>query len=170
MANDLIRELGRCGIARLQPLDERLGRFRGGGDGAARAPGEFRPNIHQANAESIELRLVRDQPINELLGDKGYDAEHYHRLCRAQLGIPSTIIAVRRNTNGTRVWPSTPYRREMKSSLVRVGYGQRWQIESSISRHKRILRASVTCTLVADAAVEMLVARAHAQMMLLAAA
>jgi hypothetical protein len=69
---------------------------------------------------------VKNQPIDELLGDKGYDAEHNHRLCREQLGIRSTIIAVRRNTNGTRIWPTTPYRREMKSSEARIGYGQRW--------------------------------------------
>ena len=73
----------------------------------------------------------------QVLADKGYDAEHNHRLCREELGIPSTIIAVRRNSNGTRQWPKTPYRREMKRKVNRVGYGQRWQAESAFSMHKR---------------------------------
>jgi hypothetical protein len=61
------------------------------------------------------LQASENQTIEALLGDKGYDA---------QLRIPSTIIAVRRNTNGTRQWPMTPYRREMKRSESRIGYGQ----------------------------------------------
>jgi transposase len=89
---------------------------------------QFKPAIKQA---------VSNQPIEKLLGDKGYDAEHNHRLCREQLGIASTVIAVRRNTNGTRRWPHTPYRREMKHVAARVDYGQRWQVESAFSRHKR---------------------------------
>lgn len=95
---------------------------------------QFAPTVRHA---------ISHQPIHELLGDKGYDAEHNHRLCREQLGIKSTIIAVRRNTNGTRRWPSTRYRREMKRSAFRLRYGQRWQVESSISRHKRLLGAAL---------------------------
>jgi Transposase DDE domain len=95
---------------------------------------QFTPTLLQASAHHA---------ITELLGDKGYDAEHNHRLCREELGIKSTIIAVRRNTNGTRQWPSTRYRREMKKSSLRPRYGQRWQIESSISRHKRLLGAAL---------------------------
>jgi hypothetical protein len=60
-----------------------------------------------------------------------------------QLGIRSTIIAVRRNTNGTRQWPSTPYRREMKRSAARIGYGQRWQVESAFSRNKRLFGSAL---------------------------
>jgi hypothetical protein len=101
---------------------------------------QFTPAMLQASA---------NQPIEALLGDKGYDAEHNHTLCREQLGIPTTVIAVRRNTNGTRQWPATPYRREMKRSESRLGYGQRWQVESAISRNKRTfgsaLRARTWC-------------------------
>jgi hypothetical protein len=89
---------------------------------------QFGPTIRQA---------AENQPITQVLGDKGYDAEHNHALCRDELGIRSTIIAVRRNTNGTRQWPQTPYRREMKRRDAREGYGQRWQVESAFSRHKR---------------------------------
>ena len=89
------------------------------------------------------LSAVENQPIDELLGDKGYDAEHNHALCREQLDIPKTIIAVRRNTNGTRQWPATPYRREMKRAASRTGYGQRWQVESAFSRNKRLFGSAL---------------------------
>jgi hypothetical protein len=95
---------------------------------------QFKPALVQAAA---------NHPIDELLGDKGYDAEHNHRLCRERLGIRSTIIAVRKNTNGTRAWPSTPYRRAMKRRSNRKGYGQRWQVESAFSRHKRLFGSAL---------------------------
>jgi hypothetical protein len=100
------------------------------------------PCVDSPQFTATVMQAASNHAITELLGDKGYDAEHNHRLCRDDLGI-STIIAVRRNTNGTRRWPSTPYRREMKRSSLRRGYGQRWQIESSISRHKRLLGAAL---------------------------
>ena len=95
---------------------------------------QFAPSVRQA---------VKRQPIHLLLADKGYDAEHNHALCREELGIASTIIAVRRNTNGTRQWPKTQYRREMKRKKNKVGYGQRWQAESAFSALKRLLGASL---------------------------
>ena len=95
---------------------------------------QFKPTVIQA---------TQNQPIDELLGDKGYDAEHNHQMCRDELGIPSTIIPARRNVNGTRQWPSMPYRREMKRRSARKGYGQRWQIESGFSRHKRLFGSSL---------------------------
>ena len=88
-------------------------------------------------------RAVANQPLRELLADKGYDAEHNHALCRGELRIPSTIIAVKRNTNGTRGWPATPFRREMKRSKYKRRYGQRWQAESAFSRHKRLLGSAL---------------------------
>jgi hypothetical protein len=80
------------------------------------------------------------QRIEQILGDKGYDAEHNHRLCREELSIPSSIIAIRRKSklSRDRTWPTTPYRREMKRRANREGYGQRWQVESTFSRHKRL--------------------------------
>jgi hypothetical protein len=95
---------------------------------------QFKPTMLQAGA---------NQPIDEVLGDKGFDAEHNHALCREQLDIPSTKIAVRRNTNGTRKWPATRYRREMKRSAARIGYGQRWQVESAFSRNKRLFGSAL---------------------------
>jgi hypothetical protein len=90
-------------------------------------------------------QAVSHQPIDELLGDKGYDAEHNHRLCRETLGMRSTLIPPRKRSrlSSTKAWPSTPYRREMKRRLRHSDYGQRWQIESAFSRHKRLLGTSL---------------------------
>jgi IS5 family transposase len=91
---------------------------------------QFLPVIREAAANS---------DIAQVLADKGYDAEHDHARCREELKIPSSIISVRRNTNGTRRWPTTRYRREMKLRKNRDGVGQRWQAESAFSAHKRVL-------------------------------
>lgn len=96
--------------------------------------------------EPVMRDAASRQSISSVLADKGYDAEHNHALCREQLGIPSTIIAVRKNTNGTRQWPQTPYRREMKRRKNRDGYGQRWQVESAFSAHKRLLGGALRAT------------------------
>ncbi len=88
-------------------------------------------------------QAVANQPIRRLLGDKGYDAEHNHALCRDQLGIRSTVIPARKNPKRTRKWPLTKYRRQMRRKQNRRGYGQRWQVESSFSRHKRLLGAAL---------------------------
>jgi len=85
-------------------------------------------------------RLVN---FDRLLGDKGYDAEHNHVLARKELKIPSTIIAVKRNTNGTRQWPKSKYRRQLKKNFPKRVYGQRWQVESVFSRNKRLLGSSL---------------------------
>jgi transposase len=83
-------------------------------------------------------QAVANQPIDRLLGDKGYDAEHNHALCREELGIAETVIPARRNGHSRR-WPPTKYRREMRRRKNLKGYGQRWQVESAFSRHKRLL-------------------------------
>ena len=99
-------------------------------------PSQDSPQFAPTIAQAVEMHS-----IGEVLGDKGYDAEHNHRLCREQLGIPSTLIAVRRRSklSPNKKWPDAPYRREMKRRLRRSDYGQRWQIESSFSRNKRRL-------------------------------
>jgi len=81
--------------------------------------------------------------LARLLGDAGYDAEKNHALCRERLGIRRTVIKV--NPRGTgRRWPRTRYRRQMKRRWCRRLYGQRWQAESTFSRHKRRLGAALT--------------------------
>jgi hypothetical protein len=94
------------------------------------------PTVNQA---------VDNHSIDELLGDKGYDAEHNHRLCREGLGMRSTLIPTRRKSklSADRSWPVTPYRREMKRRIHHSDFGQRWQVESAFSRHKRVLGSAL---------------------------
>jgi transposase len=78
-----------------------------------------------------------------VLGDKGYDGEHNHRLCREELGIRSTIIPINKRNRG-RKWPTTKYRRQMRRRFFKRQYGQRWQAESVFSRLKRRLGSALT--------------------------
>ena len=85
---------------------------------------------------AARLRLLR------LLADAAFDCEEHHRLCRETLHIPECIIPVQpRNT--TR-WPETPYRRAMKQAFPKRRYGQRWQVESAVSRLKRRITSSLS--------------------------
>lgn len=95
---------------------------------------EFTPAMRQAAG------LV---PFDTVLADAGYDAEHNHRLCRNELGICESVIALNPRNHGRR-WPSTPYRRAMRQHFPRAQYHQRWQVESVFSRHKRRLRSTLT--------------------------
>ena len=79
---------------------------------------------------------------DRLLADAAFDAEHHHRLCREQLGIRSTVIPVNRRGQGRR-WPKGRYRRQMRRRFHRRKYGQRWQVESAFSRHKRLLGSAL---------------------------
>jgi transposase len=72
-----------------------------------------------------------------VMADAAYDSEAHHRLCRETLGIERTIIPVQ--SRGSRRWPRSRYRREMKARFARRAFGQRWQVESAFSRHKRRL-------------------------------
>jgi hypothetical protein len=77
------------------------------------------------------------------LADAGYDAEHNHRLCREELGIPLTVIALNPRKAGDRS-PKTPYRRAMRREFPIGLYHQRWQAESAFSQHKRRLGSALT--------------------------
>ena len=87
-------------------------------------------------------QAVRNIHLARLLGDTGYDSEGNHRLCRQRLGIRSTVIPLNRRNTGRR-WPKTKYRRQMKRRFLKGVYGQRWQVESVISRHKRLLGSAL---------------------------
>jgi transposase len=78
---------------------------------------------------------------DRVLADGAYDSEAHHRLCREELGVRSTVIPV--NGRGRRKWPKTKYRRQMRKRFHKVKYGQRWQVESAFSRHKRLLGAEL---------------------------
>jgi transposase len=77
-------------------------------------------------------------PWDRVLADKAYDAEHNHEMARRQSGIRSTVIPINRRGHG-RKWPATKYRRQMRRRFPKRKYGQRWQVESVFSRHKRRL-------------------------------
>jgi hypothetical protein len=66
-----------------------------------------------------------------------------HRLCREELGMRATAIALHRRRARHR-WPPTPYRRAMRRAFPRALYGERQQVESVISRAKRRLGAALT--------------------------
>lgn len=76
--------------------------------------------------------------FDRLLADAGYDSEEHHRLARQDHGIRSTVIALNKRNQGKK-WPKTKYRRQMKRNFHIVIYGNRWQVESIWSRHKRRL-------------------------------
>jgi hypothetical protein len=95
---------------------------------------QFRPILHQAC-----LVVSWDR----VLGDAAFDSEENHRLAREDLGIRSTAIPLNRRNRG-RKWPKTKYRRQMKRRFPRRKYGQRWQVESAFSRHKRRLGSALS--------------------------
>lgn len=101
-------------------------------DGPSQDAPFFGPILQQAQA-----RL----PLDCVLADAGYDAEHNHALAREQLGIHSTIIDL--NRRGGRRWAKTKYRREMYRAFPAEAYRQRVQIESVISRFKRRLTSTL---------------------------
>jgi len=81
--------------------------------------------------------------FDTVLADAGYDAEHNHRLCREELGVTRSVIALNRRNTGRR-WPKTPYRRALRQGFPRVLYHQRWHVESGFSQHKRRLGSALT--------------------------
>lgn len=83
---------------------------------------------------SKQLRFVR------VLADGGYDSEANHRFGREVLGI-HTIIAL--NARGFTRVPRTPYRAEMERNFDKATYNHRWQVESVISRNKRLLGSAL---------------------------
>jgi hypothetical protein len=104
------------------------------GTGPTQDSPDFAPAMRQATA------LVA---LDTALADAGYDAEHNHRLCREQLGLRQSVIALNPRNTGRR-WPKTPYRRAMRRRFPRALYHQRWHAESGFSQHKRRLGSALT--------------------------
>jgi hypothetical protein len=70
--------------------------------------------------------------------DGAGDAEPFHRLCRETLGMRMTAIPI--NDRGhARPVVKGHYRKQMLLHFPRRRFGQRWQVESVISRLKRLL-------------------------------
>jgi IS5 family transposase len=79
----------------------------------------------------------RRRPSVELLGDAGYDSEENRRWCTEELGL-RPIIRVKTGRPSTTGEPMRgPYRRAAALRFPCRRYGQRWQVESTISAHKR---------------------------------
>jgi len=87
---------------------------------------------------------------DRVLADAAFDAEEHHRYAREDLGVRSTVTPLDRRAHG-RKRPETKYRRGMvkrlrqkpKGSRHRRVFGQRWQVESAFSRHKRRLGSAL---------------------------
>jgi hypothetical protein len=87
---------------------------------------------------------------DRVLADAAFDSEDDHRYARENLGVRATVIPLNPRGQG-RKWPKTTYRRQMvkrfrkkpKGGRYRRVYGQRWQVESAISRHKRRLGSAL---------------------------
>ena len=103
---------------------------------ATRGPSNDSPQFPEAVRQGS-----RNVSFDRLLADAGYDAEHNHALCRQELGIRSTVIAI--NERGANAPPSGRYRAQMARRFHRRIYGQRWQVESAISQNKRLLGPAV---------------------------
>src|SRR5262249_5200033 len=93
----------------------------------SRGPSQDSPQFKPA-ARGAAVRC----PLDTLLGDTAYDAEHNHGYGRQRLKIRSTVFPLKRRNSGRR-WPQTKYRRQMKKrfrrrprrSRSRWVYGQR---------------------------------------------
>lgn len=92
----------------------------------------------------VLLQASREIRFDRVLADRGHDAEYFHVICRQWLGIRSTVIPTVRSA-GSRKWPTTKYRRQLRRRFPKRVYRQRAQVESVFSRLKRrfgsILRA-----------------------------
>jgi Transposase DDE domain len=86
---------------------------------------------------------------DRVLADAAFDSETHHRLAREELGIRSSVIPI--NPRGYDGAPNGTYRSQMprhfrprkKGSRHKRVYGQRWQVESAFSRHKRRLGSAL---------------------------
>ena len=104
------------------------------GVGPSQGSPDFAPAVRQAAA------LV---PFDAILADAGHDAEHNHRLCREELGMRRSVIALNPRNGGDR-WPKTPYRQAMRRDFPAEFYRQRWHAESAFSQHERRLGSAPT--------------------------
>jgi len=103
---------------------------------AQRGPG---PDI--THFERIVCQAVPRVRMATLLADAGYDAEWVHQVARHDLEIRTIIPAgIGRPTDKA---PTGYYRRLMSQRLHLTSYGQRWQVETTVSMIKRRLGSAV---------------------------
>ena len=99
------------------------------------------PSMDFPNLQKVIEQAEKYVHFDQVLADAGYDSEFNHEFCRDKLNIRSTIIAY--NPRRTTKLPSAKYRREMATEFERQAYGQRWQVKSVFSRHKRLLGSAL---------------------------
>lgn len=98
------------------------------------------PQPDLAEARATIRETLSHQPLGDLLGDPGYEAEGFHSFCREELGIRSIIPTTDRGRPRGDGEPHSVrgrYRRLMKQRFPQVLYGQRWQAETIFSMLKR---------------------------------
>ena len=78
--------------------------------------------------------------IERILADGGYDSEANRRLAYEVFGIEPLI---KLNLRGFETEPHGQYRRQIKQDFDKKAYNSRWQIESLLSRNKRLLGAAL---------------------------
>ena len=103
---------------------------------AQRGPG---PDI--THFERIVCQAYPRARMETLLADAGYDAEWVHCVAREDLGI-RTIIPPKIG-RPTHKAPTGHYRRVMSQRIHLTSYGQRWQVETTVSMIKRRLGSAV---------------------------
>jgi len=96
------------------------------------------PSNDSPDLPPVVRQAAQHIQIHVLYADAAYDCEGHHHLCREELGIAKTVIPI--NDRGSpETVPQAPYRRQMKQEFPQEEFGQRWQVESVISRFKRQL-------------------------------
>lgn len=81
--------------------------------------------------------------FDTVLADAGYGAEHHHRLCREELRLRRSVIALNPRKAGDRP-PKTPYRRALHPDFPVSLHRQRWHVESAFSQHERRFGPALT--------------------------
>jgi hypothetical protein len=135
------------------------------------------PSQDSPQFEPAARAACRRCPVDTLLGDGAFDAEHNHALARERLGVRSTVFPLNRRNAG-RKWPKRRFRRQMvqrfrrkpRGSKHRRVYGQRRRIESGFSRQKRLLGSALRARRWVNQKKEILLRGVSHNLMLLAAA
>jgi transposase len=102
------------------------------------------PSSDFAEGAPILKDAWRRTAFERALLDAGFDSEANHVLIREELGAQSIIPA--RSGRPSKSKPPSRYRQLMRTHFPRKLYGQRWQIESVFSRHKRLLGSALRAT------------------------
>jgi hypothetical protein len=99
------------------------------------------PSMDFINLHKVMAQAEKYVHFDQVLADAGYDSEANHEFCRDELHIRLSLIAY--NPRRTNKLPSAKYRRQMATAFDSAAYGQRWQVESVFSRHKRLLGSAL---------------------------